>query len=247
VDTSLLRKLGLTEGESKVYLALIKIGSSTIGPILDESGITKSMIYRILEKLTKKGLVSYIVKEKTKYYQASNPTTLLDYVEKKKEDLTKTNEELKSLIPTLLMQQQNIKNRATIYQGLKGLMTAYENRYLKLQKGDEVVLYGLPAEQPEFHHIYWEKHHLILSKKGIKCRMLYAQDVSNEILKNRNGYHGCQAKKMPFNENTPSWVMIYKDVVLIAIPQGENPLGIEIENQEISDSFKTYFEWLWKI
>ena len=193
MEISTLRKIGLTEGEAKVYLSLIRIGTSTIGPILNESGITKSMIYQILEKLIRKGLVSFIIKEKTKYYQSSSPTKLLDFVEEKKEGLMETKEEIKSLIPSLLMQQQRIKNQATIYQGLKGLMTAYENRYLKLKKGDEVVLYGLPSEQPEFHHAYWEKNHGILSKKRIKCRILYNPDVSNKILKNRNSYSGCQA------------------------------------------------------
>ncbi|MFH1840319.1 MAG: helix-turn-helix domain-containing protein [Nanoarchaeota archaeon] len=243
-----LKQAGLTEGEIKVYLALIKLGSSTIGPILDESKITKSIIYRILDKLIDKGLVSYITKQKTKYFQASQPNRLLDYLNKKDKELQENKKKIQDLIPQLLSQQTHTKkSEANIYEGFKGIMTAYENRYQKLKKGDEVILYSLPAEQPGFHHAYWKKHHKLLAKLGIKCRMLYNQEVSNEIIKNRNNYKGCEARKMPYKLKTPSWVMIYKDVTLVAIPQGAMPLAFEITNQEIANSFKDYFETFWKI
>ena len=58
------------------------------------------------------------------------------------------------------------KSEATIYEGFKGLITAYENRYQKLIAGDEVVIYGLPKEQPEYHHAYWKKAAAKLEKLG---------------------------------------------------------------------------------
>jgi len=54
MDISPLKEAGLTEGEIRVYLALLELGLSTSGPILEKSGITKSIIYRILDKLIKK-------------------------------------------------------------------------------------------------------------------------------------------------------------------------------------------------
>ena len=247
MDTTPLKETGMTDGEIKVYLALAELGLSTVGPILDESQITKSMIYRILEKLIKKGLVSFILKEKTKHYQITSPERLLDYVEERKKVLDTNKEKIQKIIPQLLVKKSlSNKSQATIYEGFKGLMSAYENRYNKLIKGDEVILYGLPAEQPGFHHAFWKKNHQLLAKKGINCRMLYHPDVSNATLKDRNSYKGCTVKKMPFTADMPSWVMIYKDVTLIAIPQGIVPLAIEIENQDVANSFKVYFEWLWK-
>ncbi len=247
MNTEALKQAGLTEGEIKVYLALLKLGSSTIGPILDESRITKSIIYRILDKLTEKGLVSYIIKEKTKYFQASQPNRIIDYLEKRDKEFQENKKKINDLIPQLLAQQKlSKKSEANIYEGFKGLMTAYENRYQKLNGGDEVVLYGLPPEQPGFHHAFWKKNHQKLSKLKIKCRMLYHPKVSKDTLKNRNGYRYCEARKMPFDIKSPSWVMIYKDVTLIAIPQGEMPFAFEITSQEISDSFRNYFEWFWK-
>ena len=51
MDETLLEKLGLTKGEIKVYLALNKLGESSIGPIGKESKVSKSKMYDILDKL----------------------------------------------------------------------------------------------------------------------------------------------------------------------------------------------------
>ena len=50
-----LRNIGLTEGEIKVYTGLIKLGETTTGPLVDESGVSLSKVYAILDRLAKKG------------------------------------------------------------------------------------------------------------------------------------------------------------------------------------------------
>ena len=83
MDTEPLKKLGLTDGEIKVYLALIRVGETTSGPLVDESGVSVSKVYSILDRLAKKGLVSHIVKRKTKYFKAADPNRLVVYVQEK--------------------------------------------------------------------------------------------------------------------------------------------------------------------
>ena len=54
VKTELLEEIGLTKSEIKVYLALLELGSSTTGPIVDKSKASSSKIYEILDKLMQK-------------------------------------------------------------------------------------------------------------------------------------------------------------------------------------------------
>ncbi|MFH1455442.1 MAG: helix-turn-helix domain-containing protein, partial [archaeon] len=70
MNEKLLEEIGLTKGEVKVYLTLLKLGSTTTGKIIDEAQISSGKIYEILDKLIKKGLASYIIKDKTKYFSA---------------------------------------------------------------------------------------------------------------------------------------------------------------------------------
>jgi len=247
MDITPLKEAGLTDGETKVYLALLELGTSTVGPILKKSTITRSIIYRILEKLIKKGLVSYITKEKTKYYQAAQPNKLLDYIDSREKQLQQNKNKIEKMIPQLILKQKSAKkSEANMYEGFKGLITAYDKRYEKLKKGDEVVIYGLPPTQPDYHHAYWKKANKKLDKLGIRSRLLYHPDVTDVNLKNRNSYKLCEARRMPLNIESPSWVMVYKDVTLIAIPQGDMPFAFEITSQQVADSFRNYFEWFWK-
>jgi sugar-specific transcriptional regulator TrmB len=56
-----LTQLGLTDGEARVYLSLLKIGLSKVGPIVRDSHVSYSKIYDVLERLGMKGLVSHVI------------------------------------------------------------------------------------------------------------------------------------------------------------------------------------------
>ena len=53
-NLQLLRKLGLTEYESKVYLALATLGPSTVRDVVRESKVPRNKAYEALDNLVKK-------------------------------------------------------------------------------------------------------------------------------------------------------------------------------------------------
>ncbi len=248
MDTKSLQNIGLTDGEIRVYLALIGSGPSTSGPIVDQSKVSSSKIYNILERLMQKGIVSYIIKEKTRYYQAEDPIKLKEYINKKEKELQEQKEEIDKLIPVLQLQQQSERNKSEvqIYKGFKGIQTITDHIYLKLKSGDTWYNIGVPSYQKEKYHSYWHEDHLKRIKFGIKCKMLFNIGTPKEVLTNRNNYKDCDARYMPISVETPSWILIYKDVSVIILPDDE-PIAIQITNDKIADSFKQYFEAFWKL
>jgi len=246
MDIQLLRKVGLTDGESKVYLALLELGSSTTGPIVKEADIAKSIVYQILDRLIQKGLVSYIVKEKTKYFQAGDPRKILGLIDEKETDLKEIKNEFEKVLPELLSKQLlKKKSEAIAYLGFRGVRTTHEHIYDKLKRGEEYYYLGIPAYQPEEQHIYWKRDHIQRIKAGIKCKFLYNKDAHREILKDRNSYKGCEARYMPTDIKTPATFLIYKDTVAIIL-QSPKYIAIEIINEDITNSFKAYFDEFWK-
>ena len=242
-----LKEAGLTDGEARVYIAITELGESSVGKIVDKSKVTKSIIYQILEKLIEKGLISFIYKEKTKYFQPEPPNNLITFLEEQKNKINKTEEAIKNIIPQLLMKRATAKHSTvTVYEGFKGLMTAYTKRFNVLKEGDEYINWGLPATQPKHHHIFWERDHKERGKRKIKAKLLYNKQVDDKTLKNRNSFKGVDARRMPLNVEAPSWLMVYKDIVVMAIPQGIHPITIEIHNPEVAKSFTKYFEWFWE-
>ena len=241
----LIADAGLTEGESKVYLALLHVGPSTTGPIIDRAGVANSIVQRLLNGLVEKGLVSYIVEEKRRRYQAAPPARILDYIEQRKLQLEKSQRAIGELLPQLSALSTALPgSTATIYRGFKGFQTAWELLYQTLTTGDEYHSYGVHAQQDERFHIYWRRDHERRSAAGIKSKILFNQGTDPKVLQNRNSYPGCQARYMPTPIVTPAWFTIWKDTVVIGLQEDE-PVAIVIINPLVAQSFDAYFQDLW--
>ena len=247
MDTSFLQEIGLTPGEIKTYLALLKLGSCSTGPLSKESQVSRSKVYDILDKLEKKGMAAHVEEKGITRFQAIEPSKIREYLKEKESLLKATAAKFDSYLPQLEALQKTSKTQTVnVYQGLKGLMTVHEHTYLKLKKGEEFVYLGIPKYQPEAHHLYWQRDHLRRIKSGIICRLLFNRDTPPEILKNRNGYKGCDARYMPSEIKTPAYMLIYKDTTVIVVPREDNSLAIEIISQAIADSYMAYFAEYWK-
>jgi HTH-type transcriptional regulator, sugar sensing transcriptional regulator len=245
MDYSLLKEAGLTEGEVKVYLALLKHGSSTVGPIIEESGVARSFVYHILDSLIEKALVSYITKEKTKYYQAAQPQKILDYIDERKEQLKKNRAKVEAFLPQLALLQASAKaSTVNVYEGFKGVITVFERQYEKLGKGDEYYFMGIDSTWGGYQESYWMKDHKRRIAAGIKVKLLFHRNTPKRFLDVRNNMWGADARYMPLAIDSPAWFFGYKDVTVIGLQQ--NPIAIEIVNEEIAVSFRNYFDSFWE-
>lgn len=248
MDTTTLKHIGLTNGETKVYCALLKTGSITAGPLTDVSGVSRSKIYHVLERLIQKGLVSYIIKQKTRYYQAEEPAKLREYVDTKEKEFKQQRSVIDQLIPQLELLQRlgKTKSEAQIYTGFKGIQTVHEHMYTKLKRREGFYYLGIPSFQEKTYNLYWQRDHKRRERAGLISRALFNKKTSRTILENRNSYKYSEARYMPLPIETPAWIMGYKEVTVIGLQSNEG-MAIEIINQKIADSFQEYFEALWKM
>ena len=141
----ILKDIGLTDGEIKVYTALLGLGETTTGPIVDNSGVSVSKVYNILNRLSQKGLVSHIVKGETKYFRAADPKRLVDYFEEKEKIIVQEKEDLLKIIPFLESKKGTIltEETAQVYDGMKGIQTARERSLKIMKKGDLIWVIGI--------------------------------------------------------------------------------------------------------
>lgn len=71
MNTEILKEIGMTETEIKVYIALLEQGESLASKISLKAGVERAVTYHILEKLIKKGIVSYVIKIENIFQQQS--------------------------------------------------------------------------------------------------------------------------------------------------------------------------------
>lgn len=245
MDEKLLEDIGLTKGEVKVYLTLLKIGETTTGKIIEEAQISSGKIYEILDKLASKGLVSYVVKEKTKYFNAASPNRILDFLNEKGKLLKDKEEKLREELPSLfeLQKAKRKKHETNLFVGLKGIRTAIFEALDDLSKEDEVLVMGVRSSKNEKYNIMWQSWHAKRMKKKIVCRAIFS-DKGTEYYKSFKKMTYIKVKVL--DGLTPSAIDIIGNRVLIFTYEGESSC-LSILNEEISKSFKTFFETLWKI
>jgi sugar-specific transcriptional regulator TrmB len=245
MNEQLLEEIGLTKGEIKVYLTLLKLGETTTGKIIEEAQISSGKIYEILDKLIKKGLASFIVKEKTKYFSAASPNRILDYIHEKEKDINQKEQELLKELPSLIAIGKAGKRgyETSLFKGFKGIQTAIFEALQDLTEKDEILTMGVRSSKEERYNILWKRWHIERINKKIICKMIFSD---------RNTDYFRAFSNMKFTEVkvltgiTPSAIDVMGERVLI-FTYGEEPSCLSVKNTEIAQSFRTFFENLWKI
>jgi len=247
MDEKILFDIGLTRSETKVYLALLEIGSSTTGPIIKKAGIASGKAYLILDKLIMKGLVTHVIKSGVKHYQAKDPEKLVDYLHKKEKELKKKEKKLMEFIPVLKAEYEEAKYmpKAEIYEGVKGFKSFYDwviNDELK--KGDEILVMGAAKDVNEKFGGYLWDWVMRKEKKCVKMKILYNHDARKLGMK-RVGLKYCKVRFMKPEMKTPAFIDVFNDYVATIIVTGE-PIVFLLKNKEAADSYRKYFEVLWE-
>jgi len=240
MDASDLEKIGLSANESKVYLALLKLGSASAGLIADKSEVHRVNVYDALRRLMNKGLVSSVFKAEKKIFEAAPPENILLLIEKKEKSLS----DIKARVPELMMdykktakETQEVRN----YKGKRGIITIYENMISVLNEGEFILSLGTTGTMRDLLKYWiddWTRRRV---EKGIKVKSIYYETARNlpkfkllerRFIPQRMGY-------------MPVTTYIYGGRV--AIISFEELLGVEIQSQKIANSYRKYFEWWWNI
>lgn len=242
---AILEEIGLTKSEIKVYLSLLKLGSSTKKSIVKEAKITPSKLYEITDKLIDKGLVSYVKKNKVMHFSAAPPEQILDLLKRKKEKINKQELEFSKIIPSLKSLEKREEPEIEVFRGWKGMWTAYNMMLNTLKpKETDYVIGATSGEDIEAATRFFTKVHNLRRDKGIKLKIIH--DIASKkwalsILKQP------KYEEARFVEHSsPSEVNIWGDNVMIIMLTKE-PMLTLIKSKVVADSFRNYFDTLWKV
>lgn len=238
----ILKNIGLTETETKVFLVLLKLGDTTAPEIVKKVELYKPTVYASLERLEKKGLVSHIIKGYKRMYSAVNPKKFLNMLEERKENFL-------SILPSLLKEYEAVRNEREInvLAGREGLKTVF-NEILSVNKGCDIIgskLQIIPIMEHRFFQ-YLKK----FEKSNRKFRVI--QIDTPEIRKrvselSRSFLNGnWKIKFISKDYSSPLMVNVYGNIVALTIWEDE-PFTIRIKNRSVAKAFGNYFNLLWKM
>ena len=239
-----LREIGLTDGEIRVYVGLLELGSSATGAITQKSKISGSKVYEVLDRLKDKGLVSETTLNGVKYFEAADPTRIIDYLEEKEKTIQSEKELARKIVPELLLKWKSAKKSdVKIYLGFEGLKTANEDIIATLKRGEEWLSMGL-TEQPQAWESHFNRRQEFRAQKGIIQKHLLNEKYTSLHTKRKMLPH-TEFRFLPKELEMPTSTEIYRNKVIIMVMTPENPMAILIESEEVAASFRKYFYIMW--
>jgi len=236
-EEEILVNLGLSQREAIAYLGLLKLKEATALELSKLTNEQRTNTYDTLESLHKKGLVSYVLKGNRRIYLPNNPNNLHDFIKEKEKDLI-------SILPQLSQFHNPKKERPVIevYEGIEGMRIVL-NQSLKEYISSKKEILALGAQQqecrrldPEFHKRFYDKK---ISIKN-KTRILITEDVkpiSHSTISVRilsKGYKSPVATYI-YGNKVSFWIFLIIPTIIV------------IESKELAESYRNYFELLWKI
>jgi len=126
-----LQEIGLSEKESRIYLALLQVDRNTVQELANRTKINRTTVYPVLESLQKKGLVSEIQEGKKVEFMAEPPERLETYAERQRVVFEEHAARLKDIIPQIKSIQREQGERPVVkyFEGRDGAISAYEEFY----------------------------------------------------------------------------------------------------------------------
>lgn len=245
MDRLILENIGLTDGEIRVYLSLIELGQSPAGQIVRKSKVSSSKIYDVLDRLIEKGMVTYITKGKRRLFRAAPPSRLIDFVDKQREELSDKEERLRELLPELeRLRKAEPTVGAEILEGAQGIKAFFEMSLRETKRGDEVLVMGYPRLASQRFNAYFKDFHKRREAKGVRGRVVYNYDAW--FGKKREPRKFVGQRYLPRDIHVPAFLYIFNDVVGTIIFTDEQKMCFMIQNKEVADSYRQYFELMWK-
>jgi len=239
MDLEILRKIGLSDGEIKVYIALLEIGISSINKIHEKVGIDRRNIYDILNKLVERGLVSYIEENNRRVFKISNPEKILSYIEEKKSNLNEIKDEISKLIPGIQEIYMSKKNDifAQIFKGSEGVKAVWDD----MLNYKEIYWIGSGLYVPDRFPAYWKDWDKRRIKRNVKSYHLFRYEKRKEV--NKKLFTDCKFLPQEFSGN-PTVTAIYGDKVAQLL-FGKYYNVFVIESKELAENYKKYHKYLW--
>lgn len=237
----LLHRIGLDEKEAEIYIALLSLKVARAASIAKVARQSRSHTYLILRALVGKGLVSEIERGKVIHFVAEPPARLLGYLDDRKQQLEELRPLVEGALPlfTSITSQFVGQPRVTFLRGIDGMKQVYRD----ILRHDFYGFFNPEAMYAAFGgnivtQVYGKNPEL-------RGRDLLVDNPSSRRYMNELK-HGSeyQIRILPKSVSFNTDINISNDTVALFAYDLDCTI-VRIENANIAESFRAWFEVLW--
>lgn len=233
-----LQTLGFTKNLSTIYLVLFELGEAKAGEIVRKTGMHRNIVYRGLEELEEKKLITKSQVRGIALFKVLDPARIMGEVENKQKLAEQIIEELKE-------KHSIVSQEIIVREGVEELRKFEMDTYNKMEKGEVLCHLGLSTN---WYEVLGKK----VTEKLVNIqnqKQFFIHAISGYITGEEKGYEQVTKGLTTFKTISSitarkNEVTICRDKVFIKIFIEPYTI-IEIKNHEIVASYKEYFNLLW--
>ncbi|OGY48372.1 MAG: hypothetical protein A3J65_01495 [Candidatus Buchananbacteria bacterium RIFCSPHIGHO2_02_FULL_45_11b] len=239
---NILQKIGLSDKEIKVYLTCVKLGPAPVRKIAEQAGVNRGTAYDILKALIDLGLASYYHQDKHQYFMAEDPDRLTGVLEKKQAELENVKNEIEEIIPQLksIYDNAGAKPIVKFYDGQAGVKVILQDVISTMAKSEkkEYRAYSSSTIKTLLYQAFPDFSESRI-RAGIKVKVISIGPGGQT--------QGLDERKwLTQKESAPTYTLIYAGkVAMISVDNNNNPLGVMIEDNNIYQTQRIVFEFIW--
>lgn len=237
----LLKKLGLDERESLIYLSLLETGPQLPQHIARDTGVKRTTLYEIFPLLIDQGLIIEITQGKRRLFQAVAPDKLLRDYESRYKEIREHFADLQAIY-----RMQGLRPKIEVYEGFEGMQKLY-NRTLETK--DDIKSFVMPSRyNPKVMDWFLKSYVPARVKRGVLIKAIMSSDEISEYYAQFKREHFRESKLVPANKfKFRIECMIQTNKVYFASYEKGGPLvGIIIESKQIADTLGALFDLAWE-
>ncbi|MCK4968591.1 MAG: hypothetical protein KAS12_06045 [Candidatus Aenigmarchaeota archaeon] len=233
----ILKNYGLSDKEAKIYFVCLKMGSASVVSIARASKLPKSTCCDRLNSLIEKGLISQIVKNSTRFYEASDPNVFMNLIDEKKK-------QIESIIPSLTAFKNTApeKPNITFYEGVGGIKTILSdiiNYRLEVR-----ILGNFSNFEQVTRHVAPQFIKKRVERK-IKCFYISEDSSISKNVQEKDSVELRKTKITQIMNKQDAEMYIYGTKTAFVVMSKNEPVGVIIDNAGISNLQRALFDNLW--
>lgn len=231
IDPLPLNRIGLSDSEVKIYLSLLSLGKANATQLAEDSGVHRTNVYSILDKLKERGLASQFHENHKLVFKITDPKNLLNY-------LKETETMIQGILPDLDALKESVKEKVEVevFRGEKGMKAAFKDQ---IREGKDVVGFGIAGQLRHNLPVFSSQYVRDMKHRGILSRHLYAEGTE---------FHDAhwEVRVLPRDFMTPVATQIYSNKVCISIWEPAM-VAIIVTSAEVAENYRKHFELMWSL
>ncbi|MBI5728889.1 MAG: ArsR family transcriptional regulator [Candidatus Magasanikbacteria bacterium] len=242
MDISIFKKLGFSDKESRVYLALLVLGPSSVRQLAKKTEQNRGSIYEALKWLREMELVSFYEKDTKQYFVAEEPEKLHEVVKRQTQALADVDKKLKEVVSELKSVYDRGGERPVARYYEKGEIRQILEDVLEKCENNDVKEYRVYSDASIREYLYegFETFSDARVAKGIAVKVI-AIGGGGEL-------RGLDERKWLNKKNgTPTYILIYPgSTAYISLNAQGDLVGVVIENDGVCATQQNIFDALWE-